>query len=96
MKKRIITLVILIITVMVIISLLSSCASWDRAGKSISSEMSGGLNRTVTVYDNNGTKIKSWTGKIDLQTSDENNKVLFDVNGKRVVIQGGTTIIEEN
>lgn len=96
MKKRIIALVILIITVMVIILSLSSCASWDRAGKSISSEVSGGLNRTVTVYDNNGTKIKSWTGKIDLQTSDENNKVLFDINGKRVVIQGGTTIIEEN
>lgn len=96
MKKRIIALIILVITVIVIILSLSSCASWDRAGKSISSEVSGGLNRTVTVYDNNGTKIKSWTGKIDLQASDENNKVLFDVNGKRVVIQGGTTIIEEN
>lgn len=96
MKKRIIALIILVITVIVIILSLSGCASWDRAGKSISSEMSGGLNRTVTVYDNNGTKIKSWTGKIDLQTSNENNKVLFDVNGKRVVIQGGTTIIEEN
>lgn len=86
----------MVITVIVIILSLSSCASWDRAGKSISSEVSGGLNRTVTVYDNNGTKIKSWTGKIDLQTSDENNKVLFDVNGKRVVVDGGTTIIEEN
>lgn len=96
MKKRIIALVILVIAILLIILSLSGCASWDRAGKSISSEMSGGLNRTVTVYDNNGTKIKSWTGKIDLQTSDENNKVLFDVNGKRVVIQGGTTIIEEN
>ena len=96
MRKRIIAITILIIAIIVIILTFSGCASWDRAGKSMNSEISGGLNRTVTVYDNNGTKIKSWTGKIDLQTSDENNKVLFDVNGKRVIIQGGTTIIEEN
>lgn len=95
MKKRIVAIAIIALLTIGIIICLTSCASWDRAGKSMQSEFGGGLNRTVTVYSNDGQVIKSWNGKIDLQTSDSNDKVLFDVNGKRVVIQGGTTIIEE-
>ena len=63
--------------------------------KSIGSNWTGGLNRTVTVYDYNGQEIKSWTGKFDV-TEDDNEVYFDDENGKRVIIQGGIVINEEN
>ena len=42
--------------------LLGGCSSCIRIGKSISSDMGGGLNRTVTLYDYSGGEIKSWSG----------------------------------
>ena len=69
-------------------------ASWERSVKSFSSNYGGGLNRTVTVYDYNGTEIKSWSGKFDV--SDSENEVYFDVDGKRVIVHGGIVIDEEN
>ena len=69
-------------------------ASWERSVKSFSSNYGGGLNRTVTVYDYNGTEINSWSGKFDV--SDSENEVYFDVDGKRVIIHGGIVIDEEN
>ena len=62
--------------------------------KSVGSNMSGGLNRTVTLYDNVGNKIKSWHGKIDLESNDQ--EVFFDLNDKRVIIQGGIVVSEED
>lgn len=88
-------IIILVIVVGLIISVFLN-APFCRWVKSTKSELSGGLNRTVTVYDYNGKEIKHWSGKIDVQTSNRNNKVLFDVNGKRVIIQGGIVINEEN
>ena len=42
---------------------LAGCTeSSQREIKSTVSEWTGGLNRTVTVYDYNGKPIKSWTG----------------------------------
>lgn len=38
-------------------------------------------------------KIKSWSGKFDVSEND--NETYFDVNGKRVIIQGGIIINEE-
>lgn len=75
---------------------LTGCtASWDRGWKSTVSNWSGGLNRTVTVYDYNGQPIKSWSGKFDV-TESENETYFDDENGKRVIIQGGIIINEEN
>lgn len=34
---------------------LAGCASWNRELKSFESDISGGLNRTVTVYSYDGT-----------------------------------------
>lgn len=73
---------------------LCGCESMQRGMKSIKSDMNGGLNRTVTVYDYNGEEIKSWSGKFDVSSSE--NEVYFDVNGKRVIIHGGIVINEEN
>ena len=89
MKKIIFT-----VTIMLGVVCMSGCASTQRAIKSIGSEFSNGLERTVTVYDYSGNEIKSWTGKFDVSSSE--NEVYFDKDGKRVIIHGGIVINEEN
>lgn len=86
--------IIFILTLMSGVVCLSGCASTQRAIKSIGSEFSNGLERTVTVYDYSGNEIKSWTGKFDVSSSE--NEVYFDKDGKRVIIHGGIVINEEN
>lgn len=72
----------------------NSTQSFKRALKSFDSDLSGGLERTVTVYDYNGNKIESWTGKFDVSSSE--NEVYFDdQNGKRIIIHNGIVINEE-
>lgn len=90
MKKKII-----LISIICMSTLLGGCSSCSRMSKSISSDMDGGLNRTVTAYDYDGKVIKTWTGKFDVSSSE--NEVYFDdSNGKRVIIHGGIIINEEN
>ena len=94
MKKGIRIIAVISLVLILAISL-TGCASCRRDIKSLSSDIKGGLNRTVTVYDYNGKKIKSWTGKFDISESE--NEIFFDdANGKRVVIHGGIVICEEN
>lgn len=69
--------------------------SGQRRLKDLKSEYTGGLNRTVTVYDNNGEVIKSWEGRIDVQENSYGNKVLFDLDGKRKVVYNAVVIVEE-
>lgn len=64
-----------------------------RAVKTGKSNLSGGINRTVTVYDYNGNQIDSWTGTFDVTNSEY--ETYFDIDGKRVVIHGGIVINEE-
>lgn len=64
---------------------LTSCASFERGMKDFKSEVSGGLNRTVNVYSMTGELIKSVEGKIDIEESDSNNKVKFELDGKRYI-----------
>lgn len=90
MKKRV--LIVSIVVAMMIS--LTGCESWNRFKKSFGSDMSDGLDRTVTVYDYNGQEIKSWSGKFDVSESE--NEVYFDKDGKRVIIHGGIVINEEN
>ena len=59
------------------------------------SVVTGGLNRTLTVYDYNGDTIKTYTGKFDIRDDGADNQVFFDLDGKRVWIQGGIVISEE-
>ena len=73
---------------------MTGCASFSRSLKSTASDFTGGLNRTVTVYDYNGEEIKSWSGRFDVSESE--NEVYFDLNGKRIIIHGGIVINEEN
>ena len=74
---------------------LSGCASCSRTAKSISSNVAGGLDRTVTLYDYQGDVLGTWSGKFDI--SEDDNEVYFDdADGKRVIIQGGIVVCEEN
>ena len=81
MKKK---LVLLVMTVATILTL-TSCASAERNMKDLKSELSGGLNRTVNVYSMTGELIKSVEGKIDIEESDSNDKVKFELDGKRYI-----------
>ena len=96
MNKKTIQTSIVIVLICILIGLVcTGCASWQRGIKSIKSDMGNGLNRTVTVYDYNGKKINSWSGKFDVSASE--NEVYFDdANGKRIIIHGGIVINEEN
>ena len=90
MKKKIAVFALLATMVLA----LTGCASWSRAWKSFGSDVAGGLNRTVTVYSYDGDILCQWSGKFDVSESE--SETFFDVNGKRVIIQGGIIINEEN
>ena len=90
MKKKIAVFALLAAIVLA----LTGCASWNRELKSFESDISGGLNRTVTAYSYDGDVLGQWSGKFDVSESE--NETFFDINGKRVIIQNAIIINEEN
>lgn len=99
MKKKINTSSLVrgaIVAVIVIVALAAflSTESARRWFKDISSDYTGGLNRTVTVYDYSGNVIESYTGKFDVEYKTDGT-VKFDIDGKRTVITGGIIINQE-
>ena len=95
-SKKAVGFVAIPIIIILIITIVINKASVQRALKSINSEYSGGLDRTVTVYDYNGNEITTYTGKIDVEDTETGGKVKFDLNGKRTIIYGGIVIVQEN
>ena len=95
-KRRVAFVAALIVSVLAIVIVcgLAGCSSCSRSVKSMSSDIGGGLDRTVTLYDNTGKEIKSLHGKIDLESNDQ--EVFFNLNDKRVIIQGGIIVSEED
>ena len=90
MKKTLLIVIAIIITLLFTVG----CTGNQQRGiKSVKSNLTGGLNRTITLYDYNGKEIRKWKGKIDL--SEAENETDFIVNNKRVLIHGGITVIEE-
>nr|DAE25023.1 MAG TPA: protein of unknown function (DUF5052) [Myoviridae sp. ct78050] len=63
---------------------LVGCASLDRFGTDVKSDLSGGLNRVINVYTADGKLLRTFEGKIDLGTND-GGYVKFDYKGKRYV-----------
>lgn len=82
MKKNV--LILMAIAMCAVVLSLSSCSSCSREMKTWQSDISGGLDRIVTVYSLDGKVLQTYEGKIDVQSS-EGGKVLFDYNGKRIV-----------
>ena len=72
---------------------LNGCASCSREMKSIQSDFGGGLYRKVTLYDYDGEVLREWEGQFDVSENDQ--EVYFDLNGHRVIIQGGIVVNEE-
>ena len=92
MKKIFIALALVAIASL---TMISCSESQQREFKSIRSDWTGGLNRTVTVYDYNGQKIQSWSGRFDVKETDCNSVYFDTADGKRVIISGGIIINEE-
>lgn len=70
--------------------------SGKRAIKDTKSNLSGGIERIVTVYDIYGEPIKEYSGKFDIEY--DSDRIKFDdENGKRHIIYytTGTVIIDE-
>lgn len=63
---------------------LFGCASLDRLGTDVKSDLNGGLNRIINVYTADGKIIASYEGRIDIETND-GGYVKFDYDGKRYV-----------
>lgn len=98
---------ILVIEIVLFIALVGGCAMYNtktetgkRSVKSWQSETSGGIDRTVTVYDINGEEVARYTGRFDVEEAAQEGvvKIKFDCDGKRHIIyaQTGTVLIDEN
>ena len=74
----------------------NSTESGKRAIKDWQSNTTGGITRTVTVYDINGKEIAKYEGKFDVEYDAERIK-FDDEEGKRHIIYytTGTIIIDE-
>ena len=95
MKKSTIIAVIVFLAIAAISLLFNSCESVKREFKSVGSEMGGGLNRRAALLDYNGDTIKTWEGRFDIKYVEGDSKLFFDLDGKRVWIQGGIFVSEE-
>ena len=93
--RKIATFIIDIAMVVAIVGCLTGCsASFKRGVKDFHSEYGGGLNRTVTAYSATGEKIGEWHGKIDVEIDE--NRLKFDLDGKRTIFYNATVIIQED
>jgi len=89
--------IIIIIASVLVMSVLAGCSAFERQVKDVQSSWTG-LDRIVTVYDENGNPIKTYEGKIDIEDSNQSggvNKVKFELNGKRIIIYNCPVIVEE-
>jgi len=84
MKNKTAKIIKVMIIAAMIATPLSGCSSCERLKKDFHSDVSGGLDRIVTVYNADGEVMKTYEGKIDLETT-EGGIVKFDLNGQRIM-----------
>lgn len=100
-------IIALIIELVLLVAMVGGCAAYHtktesgkRSLKTWQSETTGGIDRTVTVYDINGEEVARYSGRFDVEESSQQGvvKIKFDCNGKRHIIyaQTGTVLIDEN
>ena len=96
MRSRSSTLIVIIVVALVIglLVLMFSGAGFQRALKSFKSNYTGGLYRTVSVYDYNGNLLREY-GPAMIDISESENETFFDYNGQRIVIHNAIVIVEE-
>ena len=61
----------------------TSTASGIRALTDQKSNLSNGLDRTITIYTANGDKLAEYSGKIDIEM--DQDYIKFDYDGKRYI-----------
>ena len=93
--KKLSTIVVTVILGISVLTLTGCSESFQRSMKTFRSEYAGGLERTVRVYSGSGELIETYEGKLDVEANEYGNKVLFDLNGKRVILYNATVIVEE-
>ena len=94
-ERRLVAIIVIVCLLVAFCAAFTGCsASFKRGVKDFTSEYTGGLNRTVTVYSMTGDKIGEWRGKIDIEADD--TKVKFDLNGKRTIIYNAIVIAQED
>lgn len=76
-------LLAILLAAVLIIGLMTGCASLNRMGTDIKSEFGNGLERVINIYTANGDLIASYEGKIDIGS--QNSYVKFDFKGKRYI-----------
>lgn len=96
MRSRSSTLIVIIIVALVVglLVLIFSGAGFQRTLKSFKSNYTGGLYRTVSVYDYNGNLLREY-GPAMIDISESENETFFDYNGQRIVIHNAIVIVEE-
>lgn len=82
--KRIVSKIVLIVCLISCLLFVGGCASCSRDLKSCSSDINGGLYRTINVYSLDGELIATYEGKIDIDNN-ANGSIMFDLDGKRYV-----------
>ena len=94
--KIVVSIISLVIIIGVVLYCIFGTESGQRMIKDFQSNFTGGLERTVTVYDMEGDVIKEYSGKFDVEY--DSNRIKFDdENGKRHVVYytTGTVVIDE-
>jgi hypothetical protein len=93
------TIISLLITSFILVSFivwyLNGTESGQRAVKDLKSDVGGGIERVLYVYDYHGNLIKTYEGRFDIQENDYGSKVKFELNGKRIILYNSTIIVEE-
>lgn len=89
MKKKFITGVVMI----GLAPALTGCASWNRFGKDINSEMSNGLKRDIKVYNADGKIIMEEKGKFDIKHTSRSLQYIDQKNNKHNIYFGDNTTV---
>lgn len=82
--KRVFAKILVVLMLCIIFLVGSGCASCERELKSCSSNLSGGLYRTINIYSLDGQLLATYEGKIDIDDN-LNNSIMFELDGKRYV-----------
>lgn len=93
-SRNVAVVLIVIILVIGLLVLMFSGAGFQRTLKSFKSNYTGGLYRTVSVYDYNGNLLREY-GPAMIDISESENETFFDYNGQRIVIHNAIVIVEE-
>lgn len=96
MRSRSSILIVIIVVALIIgvLVLMFNGADFQRTFKSFKSNYTGGLYRTVSVYDYSGNLLREY-GPAMIDISESENETFFDYNGQRIVIHNAIVIVEE-